>query len=65
MERKAAMASKHPGAVSMGKRRMALLTPEERSALASKAGKGRLKSLTKTQRKEFAKKAAAARWGKK
>ncbi len=56
---------KHPGAVSMGKRRMELLTPEERKALASKAGKGRLKTMTKTQRKEIARNAAAARWGKK
>jgi hypothetical protein len=49
----------------MGKRRMALLTAEERHALSAKGGKRRLKTLTKTQRKAIARKAAAARWAKK
>ena len=57
--------SKHPGAVALGRRRMALLTEEERQELQSKATKGRLKKLTKAQRKAIAKNAAAARWGKK
>ena len=59
------MASKHPGAVSMGRRRMALLSEEERKALAALAGKGRLKKIPKARRKEIARKAAAARWGNK
>ena len=59
------MASKHPGAVSMGRRRMALLTAEERKELSAMAGKSRLKKIPKARRKEIARKAAAARWGKK
>lgn len=61
----AAKPRKHPGAVSLGKRRMELLTPEERQALASKAGKRRLKTIPAKRRKEIARKAAEARWGKK
>lgn len=56
---------KHPGAVSLGKRRMAKLSEEERAALGAKGGKSRLKTMTKAQRSASAKKAAAARWGKK
>ena len=56
---------KHPGAVALGRRRMELLTPEERQALAAKAGKRRLKTIPKKQRKAIAKKAAEARWAKK
>jgi hypothetical protein len=56
---------KHPGAVSLGKRRMEKLTEQERQDFARKGGKARLKKLTKTRRKEIAKKAAEARWGKK
>ena len=49
----------------MGKRRMALLTAEERKELSAMAGKSRLKKIPKARRKEIARKAAAARWGKK
>ena len=59
------MIKKNAAAVSLGKRRMAKLTEEERTALGAKGGKGRLKTMTKSQRSEIAKKAAAARWGKK
>jgi len=53
---------KHPGAVAMAKLRMALLTPEERQALASKAGKSRAKKIPAKRRKEIARQAAEARW---
>jgi hypothetical protein len=56
---------KHPGAVSLGKRRMELLTTEERQAFAQKGGKSRLKTMPAKQRKAIARKAAAARWAKK
>jgi hypothetical protein len=56
---------KNAAAVSLGKRRMATLTEEERVALSAKGGKGRLKTMTKAQRSASAKRAAAARWGKK
>jgi hypothetical protein len=56
---------KHPGAVSMGRRRMELMSAEERQALASAGGKRRMKSITKAERQAIAKKAAEARWGKK
>jgi hypothetical protein len=56
---------KHPGAVSLGRRRMELLSAEERQALASKAGKRRLKTISKADRQAIAKKAAEARWAKK
>jgi hypothetical protein len=56
------MASKNPAAVALGKRRMALLTPEERQEFASKGGTKRLKKLSKAKRKAIAKKAAEARW---
>jgi hypothetical protein len=59
------MATKHPGAVALGKRRMEKLTEEDRQALGRKGGKGRLKTMTKKERKESARKAARARWGKK
>ena len=52
-------------AVTMGKRRMELLSAEERQALAAKAGKRRLKTMSKAERKAVAQKAAAARWAKK
>ncbi len=53
---------KHPGAVDLGRRRMAKLTDEEKSALGKKAAKRRMKTLSSAQRSEIAKKAAAARW---
>jgi hypothetical protein len=56
---------KHPGAVSMGRRRMELLSAEERSMLASKAGQRRMKSISKAERQAIARKGAEARWGKK
>lgn len=56
---------KHAGAVSLGKRRMELLTPEQRQELAQKAGKRRLKTISPARRKAIAKKAAEARWKKK
>ena len=59
------MATKHPGAVSLGKRRMELLTEDERQKLASKAGKMRLKTISAARRRAIARKAAAAMWGKK
>jgi hypothetical protein len=59
------MATKHPGAVALGKLRWEGLSKEERQEIARKGGKARLKTLTKRQRKEIAKKAAAKRWEKK
>jgi len=56
--------TKNAAAVALGKRRMRLLTPEEREALLAKASKGRLK-IPKRRRQAIAKKAAEARWGKK
>jgi hypothetical protein len=65
MAEKTKQTKKHPGAVSMGRRRMELLSPEERQALASKGGKRRLGMLSKADRQALGKKAAEARWGKK
>jgi hypothetical protein len=59
------MATKHPGAVALGKRRWEGLTAEERQAVARKGGKARLKTMTKRQRQDSARRAAEARWGKK
>ena len=60
---------KNATAVALAKRRMIVMTPEERSASARAGGlvggHARAKKLTKAQRKAIAKKAAAARWGKK
>ena len=55
---------KHPGAVALGKRRMELLSPEQRKELAAKAGKRRLKTIPAAKRREIARKAAQARWAK-
>ena len=54
------MAKKHPGAVQMGKRRMALLSDEEKSRLGRMAAKARKKKLTPEQRSEIARKAGKA-----
>lgn len=59
------MATKHPGAVALGKLRWKGLSEEERQEIARKGGKARLKTMTKTERKAVAKMAAQARWGKK
>jgi hypothetical protein len=62
------MAKKMTAAVAMGKRRMKLLTPEQRKEFAAQGaplgGKARAESLTPQRRREIARKAAAARWGK-
>jgi len=54
------MAKKYPGAVQMGKRRMALLSDEEKSQLGRMAAKARKKKLTPEQRSEIARKAGKA-----
>jgi len=59
------MATKHPGAVALAKKRWEGTTTKERQESARKAGKGRLKSMTKKQRQESARKAAQARWARK
>jgi len=55
-------------AVEMGKRRMKLLTPEQRKEFAAQGaplgGKARAANLSAKRRREIARKAAAARWGK-
>ena len=53
------------GGLKGGKARMAQLSAEERSALASKAGKKSGSSMTKAERSERARKAVLARWAKK
>jgi hypothetical protein len=57
------MDKKNPGAVALGKLRMAKMTTEEKKEFASKGGTTRLKNMSKKARKELARKAAAARWG--
>jgi hypothetical protein len=54
------MAKKNPAAVSLGKRRMKLISPEERAELGSKGGKARLTTLTAEERSAIAKKAGQA-----
>lgn len=68
--------AKNPHAVALGRlggnkggfARAAVLTPEVRTEIASKAGKAggtaRAKKMTKAQRSESARKAALARWAK-
>lgn len=70
--RKNSEPKKNPAAVALGRRgglkggkaRMALLSPEERSALARKANASRMTKLTPKQRSEAARNAVIARWKK-
>lgn len=59
---------KNPAAVALGKRRAALMTQEQRIALAAKAGTvgGRVaaENMSDDERRARARKAARARWGK-
>ena len=61
----AAVALGRRGGLKGGKARMAMLSPEERSALGRKAGAGRMARLTKKERSDLARKAVMARWNKK
>jgi len=61
----AAVALGRRGGLKGGKARMALLSPEERSALGRKAIAARMAKLTKKERSALARKAVMARWGKK
>jgi hypothetical protein len=54
------MAKKNQAAVQLGKRRMALLSDEEKSKLGRKAAKARRKKLTPEERSEIARKAGKA-----
>jgi len=54
------MAKKNPAAVQLGKRRMEMLSKEERSKLGRKAAKARRQKLTPEQRSEIARKAGKA-----
>lgn len=54
------MAKKNPAAVSLGKRRMQLITAKERAALGRKGGKARLTKLTPEERSAIARKAGKA-----
>ncbi len=60
------MARKNPAAVALGKRRMKLITAEERAEIGRKGGKAKvpkgLAKLSPERRSAIAKKAAAARW---
>jgi general stress protein YciG len=60
---------KNPAAVALGRRRMKLISAEERAELGHEGGKARLTKLTPEKRQEIARKAgkasAAARWGTK
>ena len=62
------MARKLAAAVTLGKRRMEQLTPDERTTLASSGGKvggkARAKALTPAERKTIATKASVARMKK-
>jgi general stress protein YciG len=51
---------KNPAAVALGKRRMKLITAEERAELGREGGKARLTKLTPEQRSEIARKAGNA-----
>jgi hypothetical protein len=59
---------KNPAAVALAKRKLIVMTAEERQAAARAGGmaggRARAKALTKARRKEIARKAAAARWKK-
>ena len=59
---------KNPAAVAMGKRRMKLISAEERADLGRKGGAAKvpkgLATLNPAQRKAVAKKAAETRWAK-
>jgi hypothetical protein len=63
------MARKNAAAVALGKRRMKLISAEERAELGRKGGQAKvpkgLASLSPKRRKEIARKAAETRWGKK
>lgn len=52
------------GGLKGGKARMSQLSPEERSALASKAAKAGVRALTAKERSEKARAAVLARWAK-
>jgi hypothetical protein len=54
------MAKKYQAAVQMGKRRMALLSDEEKSKLGKQAAEARRKKLTPEQRSEIARRAGKA-----
>jgi len=54
------MAKKNAAAVQLGKRRMALLSKEERSQLGREAAKARRKKLTPEERSEIARRAGKA-----
>jgi hypothetical protein len=60
---------KNPAAVGLAKRKLIVMTAEERRAAAlpgaALGGKTRAATLTPAKRKEIAQKAAAARWGNK
>jgi hypothetical protein len=60
---------KNSAAVALAKRRMEVMSAEERQEVARAGGlaggKARAAALTPAKRKEIAKKAAAKRWGKK
>jgi hypothetical protein len=64
-----AQATKNRAAVALGRRRMELMTPEDRLAMSSAGGRAggraRADSMTAKQRKESARKAAVARWAPK
>jgi hypothetical protein len=51
---------KNPAAVALGKRRMKLISAEERASLGREGGKARLTKLTSEQRIEIARKAGQA-----
>ena len=51
---------KNPAAVALGKRRMKLISAEERAELGREGGKARLTKLTSEQRSEIARKAGKA-----
>jgi len=53
---------KNPHAVALGRRRMSTLTPEERSALATRASAAATAALTPEERTARAQTAIAARW---
>jgi hypothetical protein len=60
---------KNPAAVALAKRKLIVMTAEERKAAAlpgaALGGKARAQALTSARRKEIARKAAAKRWAKK
>jgi len=62
------MARKNAAAVALGKRRMQLLSPEERAALGRLGGQAKVPkgtaALSAEQRQERGRQGAAKRWGK-